>query len=335
MATADIRDRQIRVREWWLEHKMHPPYLTFTRTQPDPRLENWVDMQARIAAHDDGSILADDTKWKVIEAQLENTPLWLARYLNWGTIQPDALLTRYHQVYEKADKSVHLKASTAITDDITVDQLELYEWLNIIGGYKGFKTTNPPLPTQATPTAPRGESNAAWRDRMQGIVAECAQNFEIAYGGLTPQLYTHGADSITAHLTSVMADRLANMSVHSRLAIGFLWKRITWSLGFDERKKVTEADILTLQRNMATPRKIKQFFHKHVIEDWKLRRGDSSNTRLNSRRVHLWNADFTIGKLLLDVNAKHTQNGVLQDLNAKAEFFTTMTRDYQQAAKHL
>ena len=182
---------------------------------------------------------------------------------------------------------------------------------------------------------PPPETNAEWKDRMLRTIAHCAHNLEKAMGELTPQLYTHSLDFPTAHLTSNMLDAVATTGVHSRLPIGFLWHQVSAALGnapTKPTKAAVEADVLALYENMQSPEHIKMFFHNHDEETWKKLRFSSADNRHNHRRIHLWQSDATPGKMLLDVNAKHTTNGELHELNARAEFHVCMTQDYKLAA---
>ena len=132
-----------------------------------------------------------------------------------------------------------------------------------------------------------------------------------------------------------MLDAVATTGVHARLPIGYLWHQVSAALGNapgKSTKATVEADVLALYENMQSPEHIKMFFHNHDRLTWKKLRFSSADNRHNHRRIHLWQADATPGKMLLDVNAKHTTNGELHELNARAEFHTCMTQDYKLAA---
>ena len=189
-------------------------------------------------------------------------------------------------------------------------------------------------PTQ-TVIFPPPETDAEWKDRMLRTVAHCAHNLEKALGELTPQIYTHSLDFATAHLTSNMLDAITTTGVHARLPIGYLWHQVSAALGNAPTKPTkadVEANVLAMYENMKSPEHIKMFFHNHDEETWKKLRFSSADNRHNHRRIHLWQSDATPGKLLLDVNEKHTTNGELHELNARAEFHTCMTQDYKLAA---
>lgn len=325
MATADVKERQSEVRTWWTTNKFNPPYRTYVSEQDAQHLENWVDMQARVAAANNGSILANDTKWKVIQKQLEYPPLWIARYLKWGNVTPEAMRTRYHTIYKPSNNNFALRAERTITESIAVDDTTLLEWIGIIGGQRD--PNNPSTPNLPTETANE------WKTRMRGMLYKAANTLEAAIGQLTPQLYTHGDDYMTATLTTTMLQKMSNVGVHPRLQIGFLWHDVDVSTPHPTRRPETEKNVTAAYKNMETVEKIKAFFHKHNELEWNKVRHAAADNRENQRRIHLWNTGFTIGKLLLDVNLKHTKNGALHELNARAEFYLWMTQHYQKAAK--
>ena len=183
---------------------------------------------------------------------------------------------------------------------------------------------------------PPAETDAEWQDRMHRTLAYCAHQFEKAVGAITPQLYTHSDNYASANLTSEMVDRVANTGMHTRLQIGYLWHQVLSAvdpLAYPRPARIAvETDIFRVFKNMKTPEHIKAFFHHHDREEWKKLRHQSSDHRHNHRRIHIWDTDYTAGKLLLDVNAKNSTNGVLDDLEARAEFHTCATKDYKLAA---
>ena len=325
MATEDIKQRQIEVRTWCLRNKLDPIYRSFVNSQEFPYIENWVDMQARVAAVNSGNILSDNNKWKIIQKQLEYPPLWVARYLKWGKVTPESLLTRYYTIYEPSSNNFAIRLTASLNDSIDVDHSTLYDWLGIIGGQKDPNNVSTPnLPT---------ETGNEWKARMRGMLHEAANTLEEAIGQLIPQLYTHGDDYITAHLTSTMLQRMSNVGVFPRLQIGFLWYDVDLSTQHPTRRPETEKNVKAAYEKLNSVSKVKAFFHRHVTTDWNKVRNAAADNREDQRRIHLWNDDFTIGKLLLDVNLKHTKNGTLEELNARAEFYLWMTHHYQKAAR--
>ena len=325
MSAEKIEQRQKQVRDWWLRNKFHPPYQAFVSAQDAQHIQNWVDMQARVAAVNSGNILANESKWAVLEKQLEYPPLWVARYLKWGNSDPETFKTRYHVIYKPTDTTLAIRADRIITDSIAVDDHELYEWLNILGGQQDPHKAN----TISLPTETANE----WKARMRGMLYAAANTVEAAIGQLIPQLYTHGDDYITAHLTTTMLQKMSNVGVHPRLQIGFLWHDVEVSTPHPTRRPETEKNVTAAYKNMETIEKVKAFFHKHNNLEWNKVRHAAADNRENQRRIHLWNTDFTIGKLLLDVNLKHTKNGRLDEINARAEFYLWMTQHFQKAAK--
>ena len=182
---------------------------------------------------------------------------------------------------------------------------------------------------------PPPETANEWKDRMLRTLSHCAHNFEKTLGELTPQIYTHSQNFATAHLTSNMLDRITNTGLHARLNIGYLWHQVLAAVGNAPNKPSksdVESDVGVVYQNMKSPEQIKMFFHNHDVETWKKLRFSSGDNRNNHRRIHLWQSDFTPGKLLFDINAKHTTNGELHELNAKAELHRCATEDYGLAA---
>ena len=176
---------------------------------------------------------------------------------------------------------------------------------------------------------PAVETLDEWKDRMQRLLAAAAHNLEAALGSFTVQLYTHTHEFLSARRTSTMLNKLTNTGVHCRVQIGYLWREVKKAVS-----KTLDADVLALYANMQSPQHIKAFFHHHNDTDWQKLRFQHPDTRNIHRRVHLWADDFSAGKLLFDVNAKHTSGGVLDDLEAKAEFHILTTEKYLEAASH-
>lgn len=150
MAISDIRPRQDQIREWWLINRTSPHYLalasaTWNRTADMVALERWIDMQARVACFEEGSILANDAKWKIIEEQLTYPPLWLVK--NWNPANArkhsKGMLARYYVVQRETDATKYvLKPETRITENIVANSAELYEWLGITGGHRTVPPTS-------------------------------------------------------------------------------------------------------------------------------------------------------------------------------------------------
>ena len=170
---------------------------------------------------------------------------------------------------------------------------------------------------------PTAETNDQWKDRMKRLLSAAAHNFEAAMGSLYSQFYTRSLDAATAPRSTAMLNRETNTAVHCRTQIGYLWKQVSKGV------KGVEADILALYENMKEPQAVKAFFHNHSDNEWQKLRYSTGDNR-SHRRVHLWNDDFTAGKLLRDVNAAHTGDNA--DLEAKAEYHILATSEYEKAA---
>ena len=192
-----------------------------------------------------------------------------------------------------------------------------------------------PDPT-ATIIFPPAETNAEWKDRMHRTLAFCAHQIEDALSTISPLLYQRSDDAHTASITTQDRIRIANVSMHARLNIGYLWHQVITAvnelLSTKPKKSVVEGYIKKVYENMKTPEHIKAFFHNHDTEEWRKLRHQSADDRNNHRRIHIWDTDFTAGDLLLDVNLKNTTNGVLNDLEARSDFHTCATADYKLAA---
>lgn len=143
MALSDVKPRQQQIRDWWLENRSNPYFLilssaTWNRNADMVALERWTDMQGRVACFEEGSLLADDRKWAVIEKQLAYPPLWLIKNWNENSARKrsKAMLTQYHEITTK-NNVITLTASGIITENIQADSASLYEWLGITGGHRG------------------------------------------------------------------------------------------------------------------------------------------------------------------------------------------------------
>ena len=93
------------------------------------------------------------------------------------------------------------------------------------GGYEDV----PEIPEELTHTAvfPPAETKAEWVDRMERILAHCAQNFEAAMGShLSYRYYTRLHDAATAKPSTNYLIRQTNTSVHCRWQIGWFWERV-------------------------------------------------------------------------------------------------------------
>lgn len=147
MAVKDIRPRQNQIRQWWVIHNTNPFFLRLMSTEWNPDkilIERWVDMFARVACFEEGSLVGDNLKWAVIENQMKNySPLWLIKnwYLPSIKKRKAAMLNRFHEIKEdKIKRRFTLEASGRITENITADYNELYEWLGVTGGRTGTPT---------------------------------------------------------------------------------------------------------------------------------------------------------------------------------------------------
>ena len=188
----------------------------------------------------------------------------------------------------------------------------------------------------ATIVFPPPETNDEWKDRMHRTLSFCAHQLERALSGIIPQLYHRSDDAHTGSLTTQDNIRVANVSMHSRLQIGYLWHQVIVAandlLSTKPKKSDVESQVKKVFENMKSPEHVKSFFHNHNEDAWRKLRHQHSDERSNHRRIHIWQSDFTPGELLLDVNEKNTTNGVLSELDAKAEFHTCATADYKLAA---
>ena len=194
------------------------------------------------------------------------------------------------------------------------------------------------IPTDPTATIifPPVETTAEWKDRMHRTLSFCAHQLEDALSGIIPQLYHRSDDAHTGSRTTQDNIRVANVSMHARLNIGYLWHQVIAAaselLSTKPKKSDVESQVKKVFENMKSPEHVKSFFHNHNEDAWKKLRHQHSDERSNHRRIHIWQDDFTPGELLLDVNEKNTTNGVLSELDAKAEFHTCATADYKLAA---
>ena len=171
---------------------------------------------------------------------------------------------------------------------------------------------------------------------MHRTLSFCAHQLEDALSGIIPQIYQRSDDAHTADSTTQDKIRIANVSMHARLNIGYLWHQVITAvnklLSTKPEKSVIESYVKKVYENMKTAEDIKAFFHNHDTEEWRKLRHASSDDRNNHRRIHIWQEDFTAGDLLLDVNLKNTKDGVINDLEARSDFHTCATTDYKLAA---
>lgn len=134
-------------------------------------------MQARVAAVNEGAILADDAKWTVIEKQLTYPPLWLINH--WLIDEKTALdwSNHYHEIVESGRMLLVVKSKT-IPEAIGLDFQKLYEWIGSTGG-----TRNAAPQHQAhTPHTAKTETveEKAAREKKEKIEAWYQSLFDIA-----------------------------------------------------------------------------------------------------------------------------------------------------------
>ena len=195
------------------------------------------------------------------------------------------------------------------------------------------------IPDKLTHTAifPPAETKAEWVDRMERILAFCAQNFEAAMGSLTLQNYTRLHDVATAHPSTDYLIRQTNTSVHCRWQIGWFWERvdrIKRNLPTVYTQAKLEPMIQAVYENMKTPQHIKQFFHKHNTQEWMKLRNQSASTGENKRHISAWDSDYTEGTNFADLTARSTIGGHLNEQTADASMFEYGVTEYTKAAKH-
>ena len=195
------------------------------------------------------------------------------------------------------------------------------------------------LPTELTHTAvfPPPETKAEWVDRMERILAHCAQNFEAAMGSLYPQYYTRLHDAATAKPSTDYLVRQTNTSVHCRWQIGWFWERvdrIKRNLPTVYTQAKLEPMIQAVYENMKTPQHIKQFFHRHNTQEWSKLRNQSTSTRENKRHISAWDTDYTEGTNFADLTARSTIGGHLNEQTADASMFEYGVTEYTKAARH-
>lgn len=204
--------------------------------------------------------------------------------------------------------------------------------------YVGFDYA-PELPAELTHTAvfPPPETKAEWVDRMERILAHCAQNFEAAMGSLYPQHYTRLHDAATAKPSTSYLVRQTNTSVHCRWQIGWFWERvdrIKRSLPTVYTQAKLEPMIQAVYENMKTPQHIKMFFHKHDTQEWSKLRNQSSSTGENKRHISAWASDYTEGTNFADLTARSTIGGHFNEQSADASMFEYGVTEYTKAARH-
>ena len=141
MTTPTIIERQNIIRQWWLDQATNPLFLKVQQAswREATTVENWMDMQARLACFEHGRLLGSDTNWKLVRQQLDFPVLWVIKNLTLrkkdttkNALQK-GMLSRYYILDQVNGKWV-LNASTTMTDSIAADPGELYEWLGVIGG---------------------------------------------------------------------------------------------------------------------------------------------------------------------------------------------------------
>lgn len=205
--------------------------------------------------------------------------------------------------------------------------------------YVAFDEDTPEVPDNldATIVFPAAETHAEWVDRMERLLAACAQNYEAAMGSIHSQHYTRLHDALTAKPSTDYLVRQTNTSVHCRWQIGWLWERvdrIKRKLRTTYTKAQVEAKVQALYANMKTPQHIKQFFHRHDTQEWSKLRNQSESTGENKRHIALWDTDYTKGTLLADLTARATFSGIVDETTADASMFEYGVTEYTKAAKH-
>ena len=204
--------------------------------------------------------------------------------------------------------------------------------------YVSYDSDTPTFPDDLETTVfPPVETKAEWVDRMERILAHCAQNFEAAMGSLYLQNYTRLQDIATAKPSTNYLIRQTNTSVHCRWQIGWFWERvdrIKRNLPTVYTQAQLEPMIQAVYANMKTPQHIKQFFHRHNTEEWKKLRNQSSDTRQNKRHISAWASDYTEGTNFADLTARSTVGGHLNEQSADASMFEYGVTEYTKAAKH-
>ena len=189
--------------------------------------------------------------------------------------------------------------------------------------YDGY---SPTVPDKLTHTAvfPPAETKAEWVDRMERILAHCAQNFEAAMGSLYLQNYTRLQDISTAKPSTNYLVRQTNTSVHCRWQIGWFWERvdrIKRNLPTTYTQAKLEPMIQAVYENMKTPQHIKQFFHRHDTQEWMKLRNQSASTGENKRHISAWASDYTEGTNFADLTARSTIGRVFNEQSADASMF--------------
>lgn len=246
-------------------------------------------------------------------------------------------------------KSSHLKViegAKVVGDTLHIDVHDAthdFEEYVILGLTKDFKyvshadVESPPDELTHTAIFPPAETKAEWVDRMERILAHCAQNFEAAMGSLYPQNYTRLHDALTAKPSTDYLLRETNTSVHCRWQIGWLWERVNRikrGLTTTYTKAMIEPQVQALHANMRTPQHIKQFLHRHNTQEWSKLRNQSASTGENKRHISLWDTDYTEGTNLADLTARSTFSGVVNERNADASMFEYGVTEYTKAARH-
>ena len=252
-------------------------------------------------------------------------------------------ITYRHNVNDKSRfiEGVCLKGNTLHVDvhDYHNEVAEfVISGLTEVFKYTGISPT-PTIPNTVDHTAvfPPVETKAEWVDRMERILAHCAQNFEAAMGGLYPQHYTRLHDAAIAKPSTNYLVRQTNTSVHCRWQIGWFWERvdrIKRSLPTVYTQAQLEPMIQKVYENMKTPQHIKQFFHRHDTQEWMKLRNQSASTGENKRHISAWDTDYTEGTNFADLTARSTIGGHLNEQSADASMFEYGVTEYAKAARH-
>ena len=253
-------------------------------------------------------------------------------------------ITYRHAEYthEKMIEGARLDGDT-LHIDVHDEQQDYAEYhipnLTEVFKYVDYDGNDPTLPDELTHTAvfPPVETKAEWVDRMERILAHCAQNFEAAMGSIYPQYYTRLHDAATAKPSTNYLVRQTNTSVHCRWQIGWFWERvdrIKRSLPTVYTQAKLEPMIQAVYENMKTPQHIKQFFHRHDTQEWSKLRNQSSSTGENKRHISAWDSDYTEGTNFADLTARSTIGGHLNEQTANASMFEYGVTEYTKASRH-
>ena len=148
-----VRDRQNTIRDWWRMHRYNPPFLALSAARWGTMdiVERWMDMQARVACKDEGTLLADNIRWAIIELQLAYPPLWLVSNWHQSAVRKvhKAMLTQYHVLLMNQGRLVLTPASrtsSLFPGGIGASDADIYGWLGLTGGERHAVTPRPPHP---------------------------------------------------------------------------------------------------------------------------------------------------------------------------------------------